>query len=52
MKDTLMCRLDYKTFDVLVLMDERKYDYNIHELWDMIKKLNLRTHRTEEGAEI
>jgi hypothetical protein len=27
-------------------------DYNIQELWDTIKRPNLRIHRVEEGAEI
>jgi hypothetical protein len=27
-------------------------DYNLQELWDMIKRPNLRIHRVEVGAEI
>lgn len=29
-----------------------KPDHNIHKLWDIIKRSNLRTHRLEEGDEI
>jgi hypothetical protein len=28
------------------------YDYNIQELWDMVKRPNPRIHGVEEGAEI
>jgi hypothetical protein len=28
------------------------HEYNIQELWDMIKRPNLRIHRVEKGAEI
>jgi hypothetical protein len=28
------------------------YDSKIQELWDMIKRINLRIHRIEDGAEI
>jgi hypothetical protein len=28
------------------------HEYNIQELWDMMKRPNLRIHRMEEGSKI
>jgi hypothetical protein len=28
------------------------YDYKIQELWDTVKRPNLRIHKVEEGAEM